>query len=278
MVTGAVPVNPIMVQRVATSGGETYKRLGNQVRVQASIRMGNRISSKRGSEWGKPYEMTQREEIAKYGPWVVKYMCEWDRWTKTSFSKKGTFKPKVWEDLYRAHHKKMTRPYEKDTLLIWMLESANKTEEMNVITMGFKEKSFQMMLRSRDKQEQPLDPHPQSSDSDEQGDDEELSGLGPYTIAQALLARYSEADWNYQLSADDKKGKPQLAAKFNTPFKTSNESQKNSSCEALKQKERDTRSKSGEGNAGIKGETSPQFREPYTIKRDTFFPSDGRTF
>lgn len=60
-----------------------------------------------------------------------------------------------------------------------MVESMHRTDDVNIFTVGVKEKIHQMILRSRDKQEQPLDPHTQSSDSDEQGDDEELSGLGP---------------------------------------------------------------------------------------------------
>lgn len=123
-----------------------------------------------------------------------------------------------------------------------------------------------MMLRSRDKQGQPLEPHPQSSDSDEQGDDEEWPGLGPYTVARSLLARYSESDRNCHLSADEKKGKLQLAAKFNTPVKTPNESQKNSSCEALKPQERDRTANQGEGMLESGEENLPSSREQIPSK------------
>lgn len=68
--------------------------------------MGNLIASKRGSEWGKPYQMTPREEmIDRYGSWVVKYLQDWDRWTGKKYFKRGTFKPKAWENLYLAHHR-----------------------------------------------------------------------------------------------------------------------------------------------------------------------------
>lgn len=103
--------------------------------------MGNLIASKRASNRGEPYHLTPREEmIDKYGPWVVKYLQDWDRWTGKKYSKRGTFKPKAWEALWYNHRGKMTRTNERDAWSAWMVESMNRTDDVNTFTVGVKEK------------------------------------------------------------------------------------------------------------------------------------------
>ena len=125
-----------------------------------------------------------------------------------------------------------------------MVESMNRADGVNIFTVGGKEKTHKMMLRSNDKQGEPPI---QSSDSDEQEEDGAVSGVGPYAIARSWLEKCLKAERNCHLSADDKTRKPQLAAQFDTPLKTQNESQRNSSCEAWKQKEGDSVARQGKG-------------------------------